>query len=75
MVKFFGEFRVIDAEMGWYKPIGGFAYYISPIRSIEEMYIDPLHTVTYILWMTVSCGLFAKMYISISGRSAEDISK
>jgi protein transport protein SEC61 subunit alpha len=80
-VKLLGTFQAIDVKYGVFKPTGGniliigLAYYISPIRSLSQAIDDPTHFLTYVIWMMVTCGFFANLYVSISGRSPEDVAK
>ena len=53
----------------------GLAYYISPPRSFNEIFIDPLHMVAYTIFILGSCSFFSKLWIEISGESARDIAK
>ena len=56
-------------------PISGLAYYISPPRSMNDLMIDPLHAIFYVIFITSSCALFAKTWIEVSGQSPKDIAR
>lgn len=56
-------------------PVGGLAYYLSPPQSFGDMLSDPVHVVVYISFVLISCGLFAKTWIEVSGTSARDVAK
>ena len=56
-------------------PVGGLAYYLSPPHSFADMLSDPLHVVIYLTFVLVTCALFAKTWIEISGTSARDVAK
>jgi protein transport protein SEC61 subunit alpha len=62
-------------EGGHSIPIGGLAYYISPPRDLIDFVRDPLHAFLYIAFVLISCGLFAKFWIELSGKSSRDIAK
>ena len=53
----------------------GFAYYISPPRTIRAAFVDPIHTTLYILFMTSVCAIFSKTWIEVSGSGPRDIAK
>lgn len=56
-------------------PIGGLAYYISPPRDLVDIVKDPLHTIVYISFVMIACGVFARIWIDISGSSSRDVAK
>jgi protein transport protein SEC61 subunit alpha len=53
----------------------GIAYYISPPRTLHAAFVDPIHTVLYILFMTTVCAVFSKTWIEVSGSGPRDIAK
>merc|ERR1712136_520567 len=63
-VRFKGNFLISllgvwgDAESGGARsyPIGGLLYYISPPESMMSMVLDPIHALTYIVFMLGSCA-------------------
>merc|ERR1712142_1070419 len=82
-VRFRGNFLISllgvwgDAESGGARsyPIGGLLYYISPPESMMSMVLDPIHALTYIVFMLGSCAFFSKTWIEVSGSSAKDVAK
>mmetsp|Transcript_49805 Transcript_49805/g.100015 ORF Transcript_49805/g.100015 Transcript_49805/m.100015 type:complete len:481 (-) Transcript_49805:2-1444(-) len=60
---------------GQMRPVGGIAYYISPLNSFAEIVSDPVHALLYIIFILASCALFSKTWIQVSGTSASDVSK
>jgi protein transport protein SEC61 subunit alpha len=56
-------------------PVGGLAYYLSPPPSFSALYEDPLHTIIYIMFVLLSCALFSKTWIEVSGSSSRDVAK
>jgi protein transport protein SEC61 subunit alpha len=62
-------------EGGHSIPIGGLAYYISPPRDLVDFIRDPLHSFFYVAFVLISCGLFAKTWVELSGKSSRDIAR
>lgn len=56
-------------------PVSGLVYYISPPGSLSAMLGDPLHALTYILFIVVSCAVFSRTWIEVSGSSAKEVAK
>ncbi|KAJ1618483.1 SecY subunit domain-containing protein [Pavlovales sp. CCMP2436] len=56
-------------------PVAGLAYYISPPNNLTEVTVDPLHALVYFTFILVSCALFSKTWIEVSGSSAKDVAK
>ncbi|CAE7245879.1 sec61a, partial [Symbiodinium sp. CCMP2592] len=56
-------------------PIGGLAYYISPPSTFANIIDDPLHAFCYILFVLLSCAIFSKYFIEVSGSSSRDVAK
>lgn len=56
-------------------PVGGLCYYLSPPDTTAHIISDPLHAITYIVFMLTSCAVFSKLWIDISGSSAKDVAK
>mmetsp|Transcript_914 Transcript_914/g.1797 ORF Transcript_914/g.1797 Transcript_914/m.1797 type:complete len:476 (-) Transcript_914:147-1574(-) len=56
-------------------PVGGLVYYISPPTSFGEVWEDPVHALFYIAFMLISCALFSKAWIDVSGTSARDVAR
>jgi protein transport protein SEC61 subunit alpha len=74
LIKLLGQWQ--DVESGGHSvPVGGLAYYISPPRDILEIARDPFHTLFYITFILISCALFSKTWIEVSGSGVKDISK
>lgn len=73
LIRLLGQWQ--DTEGGYSIPVGGIAYYISPPRDLIDFLRDPLHAVLYVSFVLISCGLFAKTWVELSGKSARDIAK
>jgi len=75
LVNLLGQWQEIDGGGGSSIPVGGIAYYISPPHSLQELVDDPVHAFVYIAFVLVSCALFSKTWIEVSGSSARDVAK
>jgi len=56
-------------------PIGGLVYYISPPQGVSEFIRDPIHAISYIVFILGTCALFSKTWIEVSGSSVRDVAK
>merc|ERR1712031_134950 len=56
-------------------PVGGIAYYLSPPNSFTDIWDDPIHALFYVAFVLISCALFSKTWIDVSGSSARDVAK
>ena len=73
LIRLLGQWQ--DIESGNAIPVGGLAYYISPPRDLIDFFRDPVHGLFYVLFVLVSCGLFAKTWIELSGKSSRDLAR
>jgi protein transport protein SEC61 subunit alpha len=74
LIRLLGQWQ--DVESGGHSvPVGGLAYYISPPRDILEIARDPFHTIFYIAFVLISCALFSKTWIEVSGSGVGDVAK
>jgi protein transport protein SEC61 subunit alpha len=73
IIRLLGQWE--EREGGQSIPIGGLAYYISPPRDLRDFIIEPLHSIIYVIFILLSCGLFSKTWVELSGKSARDIAK
>merc|ERR1711953_1158065 len=73
LVNLLGQWQEMD--YGQSLPVGGLAYYISPPQSFTHIWEDPLHALTYVAFVLVSCALFSKTWIEVSGSSSRDVAK
>uniref|UniRef100_A0A7S2SBJ5 Translocon Sec61/SecY plug domain-containing protein n=1 Tax=Rhizochromulina marina TaxID=1034831 RepID=A0A7S2SBJ5_9STRA len=72
LVRLLGTWGEKEGTRGTF-PIGGLAKYISPPQTFESMYMDPFHTLFYIVFVLATCALFSKTWIEVSGSSARDV--
>lgn len=74
LVKLLGQWQ--DVESGGHSvPVGGLSYYISPPRDLLEIARDPFHTIFYITFVLISCALFSKTWIEVSGSGVGDVAR
>merc|ERR1711977_72518 len=74
LVNLLGQWQEVDYS-GQSIPVGGIAYYISPPNSFTDIWDDPIHALFYVLFVIISCALFSKTWIDVSGSSARDVAK
>merc|ERR1711959_46363 len=74
LVNLLGQWQENDYS-GQSVPVGGIVYYISPLHSFSDIWDDPIHAVFYVAFVILSCALFSKTWIDVSGSSAKDEAK
>merc|ERR1719428_1804824 len=74
LVNLLGQWQEVEMS-GQSIPVGGIVYYISPLHSFADIWDDPIHAVFYVAFMLLSCALFSKTWIDVSGSSAKDVAK
>merc|ERR1712032_146105 len=74
VVNLLGQWQEMDYG-GQSIPVGGLAYYISPPHTFGNILEDPLHAVIYVSFVLLSCALFSKTWIEVSGSSSRDVAK
>merc|ERR1711906_100729 len=74
LVNLLGQWQELDYG-GQSIPVGGLAYYISPPHTFSAVWEDPLHALIYVAFVLVSCALFSKTWIEVSGSSPRDVAK
>jgi len=76
LVQLLGRWQDVESGMGSSSiPVGGLAYYVSPPATLAEILYDPVHAVFYFTFILVSCALFSKTWIEVSGSSPRDVAK
>merc|ERR1712046_481210 len=73
LVNLLGQWQEMD--YGQSVPVGGLAYYISPPQSFTHIWEDPFHALFYVSFVLISCALFSKTWIEVSGSSSRDVAK
>merc|ERR1712039_375329 len=74
LVNLLGQWQEVDYT-GQSIPVGGIVYYISPPHSFTDIWDDPIHAVFYVLFVLISCALFSRTWVDVSGSSARDVAK
>merc|ERR1719277_675931 len=74
LVNLLGQWQEVDMS-GQSIPVGGLSYYISPPHSFTDIWDDPIHAIFYVLFMLISCALFSRTWVDVSGSSARDVAK
>jgi len=74
LVNLLGQWQETDFG-GQSIPVGGLAYYISPPSSLSNIWEDPIHAFAYVSFVLISCALFSKTWIEVSGSSSRDVAK
>jgi len=74
LVNLLGQWQEQDYG-GQFIPVGGLAYYISPPPSFSDIWEDPIHALFYVAFVLISCALFSKCWLEVSGSSARDVAK
>merc|ERR1719150_3444123 len=74
LVNMLGQWQDLDYG-GQSIPVGGLAYYISPPHTFSDIWEDPIHALIYVAFVLVSCALFSKTWIEVSGSSSRDVAK
>merc|ERR1711988_852458 len=74
LVNLLGQWQEMDYG-GQSIPVGGLAYYISPPTTFSDIWEDPIHALVYVAFVLLSCALFSKTWIEVSGSSPRDVAK
>merc|ERR1711907_812778 len=74
LVNLLGQWQEMDYG-GYSIPVGGLAYYMSPPNTFADIWEDPFHAIFYIGFVLISCALFSKTWIEVSGSSPRDVAK
>merc|ERR1712048_689358 len=74
LVNLIGQWQEVDMT-GQSIPVGGLSYYISPPHSFTDIWDDPIHAIFYVLFVLISCALFSRTWVDVSGSSARDVAK
>merc|ERR1711972_44052 len=74
LVNLLGQWQEMDGS-GQSIPVGGLAYYMSPPHSFSDIWEDPIHALFYVAFVLISCALFSKTWIEVSGSSSRDVAK
>jgi len=74
LINLFGQWQ--EAEFGGTMvPVGGLVYYLSPPNSFMDLWSEPIHAIFYIVFVLLSCAIFSRFWVEVSGSSARDVAK
>ena len=74
IIRLFGIWQENDLSgRGQARLIGGLAYYLVPPNSLLDVIYNPQHAFFYFAFMIISCALFSKLWLQMSGRSPNDV--
>jgi len=74
LVKLIGQWEPKENSPQLYAS-SGIAYYMSPPHNFTEALYDPIHTVIYASFIIVTCAVFSKTWIEVSGSAPRDVAK
>merc|ERR1711874_786007 len=74
IVNLIGQWQEVELT-GQSIPVGGIVYYLSPPHSFADIWDDPIHALFYVAFVLISCALFSRTWIDVSGSSARDVAK
>lgn len=74
LVRLLGTWQDIDMS-GRSVPTYGLVYLLTPPQSIFDFIFSPVKTVFYVSFAMVTCAIFSKTWIEVSGSSSWDVAK
>jgi len=74
LVRLLGRWA-IDERSGVYQAQGGLAYYLKSPDSLSDVVADPIHGLTHLAFVVLSCAAFSATYVEISGQSPREVLK
>lgn len=69
-IRLLGRWEELEDFSGKTVPVGGLAYYITPPASLSNVFTDPFHSVFYVTFILMSCAIFSKAWMDVSGSSS-----
>jgi protein transport protein SEC61 subunit alpha len=70
-----GRWSQVDPQTGLSHMESGIGYFLSPPRTLWELFTDPIHTVFYVSFVLFTFGFICKIWIQVNGTSARDVAK
>jgi len=70
-----GTWKIDASGSGQMYPVAGLVHYLAPPKGLKEFYIDPIHVIVYIIFVLVTCAIFSKTWIEVSGSSPKDVAR
>lgn len=74
LVRLLGTWQDIDMS-GRSVPTYGLVYLLTPPQSLFDFVFSPLKTLFYIAFVMITCAVFSKTWIDVSGSSSWDVAK
>ena len=74
LIGLLGTWQDIDMS-GRSVPTYGLVYLLTPPQSILDFLFSPIKTVFYVAFVMVSCAIFSKTWIEVSGSGSWDVAK
>lgn len=69
-IRLLGQWEEIEGYPGKSIPVGGIAYYITPPATLASVFTDPFHSVFYLTFILMSCAIFSKAWMEVSGSAS-----
>jgi len=74
LVRLLGTWQDVDMS-GRSVPVYGLVYILTPPQSILDFLFSPIKTIVYIAFVMVTCAIFSKTWIEVSGSGSWDVAK
>ena len=74
LVRLLGVWQDVNMS-GHSVPTGGLVYYLTPPQGMLDVIFAPIKTVTYISFVMITCAIFSKTWIEVSGSGSWDVAK
>ena len=74
LVRLLGTWQDVDMS-GRSVPTYGIVYLLTPPQSIFDFIFSPVKTVFYVSFAMITCAIFSKTWIEVSGSSSWDVAK
>eukprot|EP00903_Cladosiphon_okamuranus_P008783 g8414.t1 len=75
LIRLLGQWEEIEGYPGKTVPVGGIAYYITPPATLSNVFTDPFHSLFYLTFIVMSCAIFSKAWMEVSGSSSQDVAR
>lgn len=75
LVQLLGTWQDMQARGGHSVPVGGLVYYLTPPQGLLDFIFYPVKTIIYISFVMVTCAIFSKTWIEVSGSGSWDVAK
>ncbi|CAN0355903.1 unnamed protein product [Ectocarpus sp. 6 AP-2014] len=75
LIRLLGQWEEMDGYPGKSVPVGGIAYYITPPATLSNVFTDPFHSIFYLTFVLMSCAIFSKAWMEVSGSASLDVAR